>query len=98
MQCENCLADIQKKKRKYREKLVFALICFELIFMLIVMACNLCWSKIIKNISNILPVKPEQWFGTDDKYLTLGQTKCSNYKPRQHGRVCITKPGLLWKD
>ena len=50
------------------------------------------WVKSHQNISNTLPVKPKQSSSTGDKYLNLGQTKCSNNRPSKMGETLPLNP------
>ena len=92
MQCENSLVDIHKNEiEKENTRICSNMLCNS-VYLNCKWKCNLCRSKFTKNISNTLPVKPKQSSITGDKYLNLGQTKCSNHKPNKMREPILLNP------
>ena len=92
MSCENALVDIRENEiEKENTRLCSNMLC-NIVYVNCKQKCDLCGSKVTKNISNTLPVKPKQSSSTGDKYLNLSQTKRSNNKPNKMGEPILLNP------
>ena len=90
-QCENSLVDIRKNEIEKENTCIWSNTLCNSVYVNCKWKCNLCGPKVTKNISKKLPVKPKQ-SSTSDKYLNLGQTKCSNNKPSKIGESILLNP------
>ena len=92
VQCENFLVDIHKNEIEKENTCICSNTLCNSVYVNCKWKCDLCGSKVTKNISNTLPVKPKQSGSTVDKSLNFSQTKHGNNKSNKMGELILLNP------